>query len=159
MLRLLLTTNYFYNEHGDLARTTRSGDSPSALAPQQAALRSSSSMPTLSSHHICATRSTTPSSAADDRSHRASLAATGIDYLRLCSKALGKPALIGPLLDRYLIENVSYSFGTQAHMLPRAGASILIAALRKIVAPIDDSLDHARQRSLLRAHPRKPLLR
>jgi glycosyl transferase, family 25 len=70
------------------------------------------------------------------------LAATGIDYLRLFSKSLGKPALIGPMLDRYLIENVSYSFGTQAYMLTRTGAVFLTDALRDVVAPVDDSLDH-----------------
>jgi glycosyl transferase family 25 len=76
------------------------------------------------------------------------LSTAGIDYLRLFSKALGKPTVIAPFMDRYLIENVAYSSGTQAYLVTRAGAAFLLAHLRRVRAPIDDSLDHGWRGSL-----------
>jgi glycosyl transferase family 25 len=77
-----------------------------------------------------------------DRLIKVDFSAIGIEYLRLFSKSVGKPRLIGPFLDRYLIENVSYSFGTQAYLLTRAGVAINVESLRYVQAPIDDTLDH-----------------
>jgi glycosyl transferase family 25 len=76
------------------------------------------------------------------------LTASGMRYLRLFAKAAGKPILIGPFFDRYLIENVSYSLGMQAYMLTRSGAEFLLEYLRRVRCPIDDAIDRGWRGSL-----------
>jgi glycosyl transferase, family 25 len=83
-----------------------------------------------------------------ERIVRFNLAASGIRFLRLFTKAAGKPILIGPFMDRYLIENVSYSLGTQAYMLTRSGAEFLLHYLRRVRCPIDDAIDRGWRGSL-----------
>lgn len=79
---------------------------------------------------------------------RCDLERAGLHYLRLFSKAVAKPVLIGRCLDRYLFEYLGYSLGSQAYMLTRAGARHLVAHLQRVRSPIDDTLDKAWRGSL-----------
>jgi glycosyl transferase family 25 len=83
-----------------------------------------------------------------ERMVRFDLTASGMRYLRLFAKAAGKPILLGSFLDRYLIENVSYSLGMQAYMLTRGGAEYLLHYLQRVRCPIDDAIDRAWRGSL-----------
>lgn len=70
-------------------------------------------------------------------------AAAGIDYVRLASSAIPSCFNKGEYLDRYLYQFVGYALGSQAYLLTRRGARMMLAHCRRVMGPIDLVIDQS----------------
>lgn len=79
------------------------------------------------------------------------MSAMGIDYLRLFAKVPGRFRKIQQrFLEPYhhLIQFIGPALGTQAYVVTRRGAELLVESLRTVRRPIDQALDHSKDHSL-----------